>query len=130
MQERFGDPTLAVLLTDLGPRALFGPGRLRNGFLGDRDPIGGAAYLAEWGAVGPAVVRATGEARRYITSVFVHESLPHALVLGIVTVIAASLIERRCAAPLARFPLLLASRPRCRCNPRPVPSWPPSPCIR
>jgi membrane associated rhomboid family serine protease len=78
---------------------LFGPSRLAHRYLGDNDPVGSDLYLAEWGASGPAVQKACGQGWRYIGATFMHASMKHLLILGVVTMVSAALVERRCAAP-------------------------------
>lgn len=76
-----------------------GPVRLWHHFVASDAAVGSDLYRAEWGATGPAVQRATGEAWRYLAAPFVHESAAHLLIVGGAAVVAGALVERRCAAP-------------------------------
>lgn len=52
--------------------------------------------MTEWGGVGAVIVSATQESFRYITSVFVHSSIWHLLLVGGCCAVAGVLVERRC----------------------------------
>jgi hypothetical protein len=96
LQDRYGEDGLAQAKALLGPRRVWGAPRLFRGYIHDNDDIGTDLYIAEWGGVGPALLKVTGESRRYLTSTFVHTSFAHFVTLGVVTIIAATLVERRC----------------------------------
>ena len=56
-------------------------------------------YLADWGALSPSVMTSNGRGLRYLTSLLVHKSWWHFLILIICTVISGAIMERRCAPP-------------------------------
>lgn len=91
----------------------WGPKRLWDRYIAENERIGEGVYLTEWGAVGAAVIKASGEPWRYLAAVLVHESLWHLFMIGGCAVVAGVLVERRCA-PAPPF----ASHPSCLVTPR------------
>lgn len=79
------------------PGLPWGPQRLWDVYIADNERIGEGVYLVEWGGVGAAVMKASGEPWRYLASVLVHESVWHLLLVGGCAVVSGVLVERRCA---------------------------------
>ena len=93
----YGGATVQAVRADVaGGEKLWGPQRLWRRYVRAGDAFGGGLYMAEWGAVGAAVVDASGEAWRYIASTFVHISFKHFIILGVAFMVSAALVERRC----------------------------------
>ena len=75
----------------------WGPKRLWSYFVKDNNKFGQGVYITEWGGVGAVIVKTTGESFRYLTAVFIHNSIWHLLLVGGCCAVAGVLVERRCA---------------------------------
>jgi membrane associated rhomboid family serine protease len=73
----------------------WGPSRLWKFFVKDNNKFGHGVYMTEWGGVGAIILNATDESFRYITAVFVHDSVWHLLLVGGCCAVAGALVERR-----------------------------------
>lgn len=74
----------------------WGPMRLWKHFVKQNNKFGQEVYMTEWGGVGAVIVNTTKESFRYITAVFVHDSIWHLLLVGGCCAVAGVLVERRC----------------------------------
>lgn len=84
----------------------WGPSRLWHFFVKDNNKFGQDVYMTEWGGVGAIIMSATNESFRYITAVFIHDSIWHLLLIGGCCAVAGVLVERRCA-PVCLFHVCL-----------------------
>eukprot|EP00892_Ulva_mutabilis_P009793 jgi/Ulvmu1/7186/UM034_0095.1 len=84
----------------------WGPQRLWDRYIAENERIGEGVYLTEWGAVGAAVIKASGEPWRYLAAVLVHESVWHLFLIGGCAIVAGVLVERRYG--IMRMTIMLA----------------------
>ena len=75
----------------------YGPQRLWSFFIKDNNKFGQGVYMTEWGGVGAVIVKTTEESFRYLSSVFIHNSIWHLLLVGGCCAVSGVLVERRCA---------------------------------